>query len=165
MEDHKKVLVIDEDQEFIDGCSNTFNGNLYRMQFVSNRQNAQRIINGGFDLIIIGSLSPAGEAFALQQWIKRHPIYRYIPVLVIDACFHERRWRGWRQFEGFQIEAEEYDSKPLEPIELLPLIEKLCTSIVNDERHQTVEILWQAFLALDKDHRRSLADRIVQLKA
>ena len=67
MESPKKILVIDDDQEFIDGCSRTFNGNSYQLQFVSNRQQAQQIINGGFDLIIIGSLSPAGEAFMLQQ--------------------------------------------------------------------------------------------------
>ena len=67
MEITKKVLVIDDDQEFIDGCNSTFNDNSYQLQFVSNKQQAQQIINGGFDLIIIGSLSPAGEAFMLQQ--------------------------------------------------------------------------------------------------
>ena len=163
MEITKKVLVIDDDQEFIDGCNSTFNDNSYQLQFVSNKQQAQQIINGGFDLIIIGTLSPAGVSFMLQQWIKRHPIYKYVPVLVIDACFHERRWKGWRVFEGLQIDAEEYVSKPLEPIELLPLIEKLCKNIVNDER-QIVEILWQAFLSLDKGDRDIFANRILQLR-
>ena len=77
MENLKKVLVIDDDQEFIDGCNRTFNGDLYQLQFVSNKQQAQQMINGGFDLIIIGTLSPAGEAFMLQQWIKRHRIFRW----------------------------------------------------------------------------------------
>ena len=163
MESPKKILVIDDDQEFIDGCSRTFNDNSYQLQFVSNKQQAQQIINGGFDLIIIGTLSPAGESFMLQQWIKRHPIYKYVPVLVIDACFHERRWKGWRVFEGLQIDAEEYVSKPLEPVELLPLIEKLCKNIVNDER-QIVETLWQAFLSLDKGDRDIFANRILQLR-
>ena len=163
MENLIKVLVIDDDQEFRDGCNKTFNGNSYQLQFVSNKQQAQQIINGGFGLIIIGTLSPAGESFTLQQWIKRHPIYRYIPILVIDACFHERRWKGLRVFEGLQIDAEEYISKPLEPVELLPLIEKLCTHIVNDER-QIVETLWQAFLSLDKGDRDTFANRILQLR-
>ena len=83
--------------------------------------------------------------------------------MVIDAPFHERRWKGWRVFEGLQIDAEEYVSKPLEPIELLPLIEKLCKNIVNDER-QIVEILWQAFLSLDKGDRDTFANRILQLR-
>jgi len=163
MESPKKILVIDDDQEFIDGCNRTFNGNSYQLQFVLNKQQAQQIINSGFDLIIIGTLSPTGESFMLQQWIKRHPIFRYIPVLVVDACFNERRWRGWRHFEGLQIEAEEYESKPLEPIEMLPLIEKLCTNIANGNR-QIVETLWQAFLSLDKGDRDTFANRILQLR-
>lgn len=164
MEKPKKVLVIDDDQEFIEGCNRTFNGDSYQLQFVSNKQQAQQIINGGFDLVVIGTLSPGGESFMLQQWLKRHPIYRYIPVLVIDACFHERRWKGWRVFEGLQIDAEEYISKPLEPIELLPIIEKICMNIVNDERH-IVETLWQAFLSLDKGDRDMFASRVLQLRA
>ena len=164
MESSKKILVIDDDRDFIDGCNRTFDDNSCQLQFVSNKQQAQQVINGGFDLIIIGTLSPAGESFMLQQWIKRHPIFRCIPVLVIDACFHERRWRGWRHFEGLQIEAEEYESKPLEPVELLPFIQKLCMNIVSDERQKIVETLWQAFLALDKGDRNTLANRILQLR-
>jgi DNA-binding response OmpR family regulator len=164
MEGSKKILVIDDDQEFLDGCKRTFNGNLCQMQFASNRVQAQQIINGSFNLIIVGCLPPAGESFRLQQWIKRHPIYKHIPVLVIDACFDERRWKGWRFFEGLEIDAEEYVSKPLEPIELLPLIERLCMNIVNDKR-QIVETLWQAFLSLDNVDRDIFANRILQLRA
>jgi CheY-like chemotaxis protein len=164
MERPTKVLVIDEDQEFIAGCSKTFNGNLYQLHFVSTRQQAQQIINGGFNLILIGTLSPAGESFMLQQWIKRHPVYRFIPVLVIDACFHERRWKGWRVFEGLQIDAEEYVSKPLEAVELLPVIEKLCTNVINDEQQQIIETLWQAYLSLGKKDRETFTNRILQIR-
>ena len=87
-----------------------------------------------------------------------------MPVLVIDAPFHERRWKGWRVFEGLQIDAEEYVSKPLEPNELLPLIEKLCMDLVNGKR-QIVETLWQAFLSLDKLDRDIFANRILQQRA
>jgi CheY-like chemotaxis protein len=163
MEGLRKVLVVDEDREFIDGCHRTFNGNSYQLHYVSSKQQAQQMINGGFDLIIIGSLSPAGESFMLQQWVKRHPVYRHIPVLVVDASFYERRWRGWRVFEGLQMDAEEYVSKPLEPVELLPIIEKLCENIVNDDR-QMVETLWQAFLALDQGDRDIFSRRVLQLK-
>jgi CheY-like chemotaxis protein len=163
MESLRKILVVDEDRDFIDGCHRTFNGNSYRLHSVSNKQQAQQTINDGFDLIIIGSLTPAGESFMLQQWVKRHPMYRHIPVLVIDACFSERRWKGWRVFEGLQMDAEEYVSKPVEPVDLLPIIEKLCANIVNDEG-QILETLWQAFLSLDKGDRDLFSRRVLQLK-
>ncbi len=163
MESPRKILIIDDDQEFIDGCKRAFDGNSCYLQFASNRLQAQQMLNGGFDLIIIGTLPPAGESFMLQQWIKRHPVYKYMPVLVVDACFDERRWKGWRVFEGLEIDADEYMSKPLEPIELLPLIERLCMNLVNHER-QIVETLWQAFLSLDKVDRDVFANRVRQIK-
>ena len=163
MEHFRKVLIIDEDQDFIDECNRTFDGNCYQLQFASTKQQAQQIINGGFNLIIIGTLSPAGESYVLQQWIKHHPIYRYTPILIIDACFDERRWKGWQISDGLQIDAEEYVSKPLEPVELLPLIEKLCTNIVNGNR-QIVETLWQAFLSLEKSDRNIFVNRVLHLR-
>jgi DNA-binding response OmpR family regulator len=159
----RKILVVDEDQEFVDGCHSTFNGNCYRVHSVSSKQQAREIIDGDFDLLIIGSLSPAGESFTLQQWVKQHPIYRHIPVLVIDAAFYERRRKGWRVFEGLRMDAEEYVSKPMRPVELLPLIEKLCANGGNGNR-QAVETLWQAYLSLDEEGRDIFSNRILQLR-
>ena len=65
MESPRKVLVVDNDQEFIDGCNKNFDCHSYQLQFVSDKLQAQQIISGGFDLIIIGTLSPTGEAFTL----------------------------------------------------------------------------------------------------
>ena len=68
----RKILVIDEDRDFIDGCHQTFDGKSYRLDSVGSKQQAQDKINGDLDVIIIGSLSPAGESFTLQRWIKNH---------------------------------------------------------------------------------------------
>ena len=76
-----KILLIDNEPEFLDACRNTFRGDQYELQCVSNKEQAQQIINTSFDLILLGNLSPAGQMFMLQRWIKRHPIYRYIPLI------------------------------------------------------------------------------------
>jgi DNA-binding response OmpR family regulator len=161
MENARRILVVDEDRDFLDGCHRTFGDSSYRLESVSSQQQAQQTISGDYDLIIIGSLTPAGESFTLQQWIKRHPAYQHIPVLVVDACFHERRWKGWRVFEGLQMDAEEYISKPMEPAELLPVIERLCSNIVSDQR-TVLETLWQAYLSLDQGDRDVFSRRIVE---
>ena len=159
----RKVLIIDNDPEFIDACRTAIN-NEYQVLCVSNKEEAQQILNTSFGLIIIGCLSPAGHTFMLQRWIKRHPMYGYIPVLVIDACFYERRWEGLRLFEGLEMEAEEYASKPLEQAELIAIIQKLSKNIISPDRRPIRETCWQAFLALDKEDRNILARRILELR-
>jgi DNA-binding response OmpR family regulator len=158
-----KILLIDNEANLLDACHNIFKGDQYELQSVSNKEQAQQMINTSFDLIILGTLSPAGEMFILQRWIKRHPIFSCIPIIMIDACFHERREKGLRLFEGLEMEAEEYLSKPLDQAELAAIVYRLGQNIISPDRRQMRETCWQAFLALDKEDRKIVANRILQL--
>jgi len=74
---------------------------------------------------VLGTLAPAGQAFAMYQWLGEHPRYRDIPMLIIDARYDERPIRGWRRFEGLQVDGDEYLFKPIEPASLVPRIQSL----------------------------------------
>ena len=137
-------------------------GEPYELQCVSNNEQAQQMMATGFDLIILGCLSPAEQTFMLQRWIKRHPIHNCIPLLVIDACFDERRRKGLRFFEGLEIEAEEYASKPLSQSDLVAIVHGLTRNIISQHRQPMRETCWQAFMALDKRDKEILANRILQ---
>ncbi len=158
--DKIKILVIDDDPEFLNACRNAFDSN-YQTLCASSREQAQQIMDSRFGLIILGTLSADGRAFMLQRWLKHHPIYRYIPLIIIDAYYQEE---GWQLFEGLQLDADEYVSKPVETAELISLVEKLVMNIVSSDRRQTVETWWQGFLALDRGEREILANRIFQLR-
>ncbi|MBA7713195.1 Protein-glutamate methylesterase/protein-glutamine glutaminase [subsurface metagenome] len=85
---------------------------------------------------MLGTLTPAGEAFKLHRWLKGHPRYKDIPLLVIDARPQERAIKGWRREEGMQLEAEGYVSKPIEPAALAPRIQSLLEEVTR-----TIKIL------------------------
>ena len=51
-----KILLIDNEPEFVDACRSTFKGDQYELQCVSNKEQAQQIMNTSFGLIILGSL-------------------------------------------------------------------------------------------------------------
>ncbi|MFC2013873.1 hypothetical protein ACFLU8_03220 [Chloroflexota bacterium] len=159
-----KILLIDSEPEFLDACRTVFNCESHQVLCVSNKEQAQQTMNGSYDLIILGTLSPAGHALMLQRWLKSHPMYRYIPLLIVDSCFHERRWKGWRLSDGLQMEADEYASKPLEPADLAVLIQKLSENILSGDRRQMLETCWHAFLALDEEDRNILTNRILELR-
>ena len=59
------------------------------------------------------------------------------------------------------MDAEEYVSKPMEPAELLPVIERLCSSIVSDQQ-SVMETLWQAYLSLDQGDKDLFSRRIIE---
>ena len=122
-----KVLVVDDEPEFIDACCQTFAGSYHVLKAASTLQ-AHRMMTAHPDVVVLGTLTPAGEAFSLQQWIKQHPVYRDVSVVVVDAEHYERRWKGWRLFEGLLNEADEYVSKPLDSGTLLPIVNNLMAS-------------------------------------
>jgi DNA-binding NarL/FixJ family response regulator len=109
------------------------------------------------DIIVLGTLAPAGQAFAMHQWLKQHPRYRDIPLMVIDARYQERFVRGWRKFEGMQLVSEDYVSKPIEPVELVPRIQSLLERVIKKikvlvvDDHTMVRNGICAVLALQKD--------------
>ncbi|GAI10530.1 unnamed protein product, partial [marine sediment metagenome] len=109
------------------------------------------------DIVVLGTITPAGEAFRLHQWLKGHPRYKDIPLLVIDARYEERPIKGWRREEGMQLEAEGYVSKPVEPAALAPQIQSLLEGVtrtikvlVTDD-HTMVRDGICAVLTLQKD--------------
>jgi CheY-like chemotaxis protein len=118
---------------------------------------AQEVIKAEPTLIVLGTLAPAGQAFAMYQWLGQHPRYKDIPLLVIDARYEERTIRGWRRFEGIQVDGDEYLSKPIEPAALFPRIQSLIEAstrrirvLVADD-HTMVRTGICSVLSLQKD--------------
>jgi DNA-binding NarL/FixJ family response regulator len=156
MEKIKRILLVDDESDFVDACARTFGAKAYQVVTCSRPEVEERIKDEP-DIIVLGTMSPAGEAFRLHQWLKGHPRYRDIPLVVIDAREEERQIRGWRREEGMQLEAEFYATKPIEPAALLPKIQSLLEEafhvikvLVTDD-HTMVRDGICAVLGLQKD--------------
>ncbi len=157
MANKEKILIIDDELDFVEACQRTFEANRYQVMTTSSRSLAQEMMKAEPDIIVLGTLAPAGQAFIMHQWLKQHPRYKDIPLMVIDARYEERTVRGWRRFEGMQLESEDYVSKPIEPASLVPRIQRLLEEatrkikvlVVDD--HTMVRNGICAVLALQKD--------------
>ena len=124
MKNLKRILLIDDEPDFMDAFSRTLAAKSCEV-ITCSRAEVEERMRGKPDIVVLGTLTPAGEAFRLHQWLKGHPKYRDIPLLVIDARLEERPIKGWRREEGMQLEAEGYVSKPIEPAALVPRIQSL----------------------------------------
>jgi len=134
MGENKKILIIDDEPEFVEAFRMTLEARSCQVVTASNKAEAQEKMRERPDIIILGTIEPAGQAFSMHQWLKLNPRYRDIPLLVIDARYEERSVRGWRRAEGMELVAEEYVSKPIEPALLVPRIRVMLEEAVRKIR-------------------------------
>src|SRR4030042_5552979 len=119
MGDIKKILIVDDEPDFVLALQRTREAKPYQVITASNKTEAQeKIKKEGADIIILGTVTPRGEAFSLHQWLRQHPKTSDLPVLGIDAAPEKQLIKGWRRDEALLMEAEDYVAKPVEPASL-----------------------------------------------
>jgi DNA-binding NarL/FixJ family response regulator len=153
----EKILIIDDEPDFVEACRMTLEAKSYQVMTTSSKALAQEMMKAEPDLVILGTLAPAGQAFSMYQWLGQHPRYKDVPLLVIDARYEERTIRGWRRFEGIQLDGDEYLYKPIEPASLVPRIQSLLEAVTKKIRvlvaddHTMVRAGICSVVALQKD--------------
>jgi DNA-binding NarL/FixJ family response regulator len=125
------ILVIDDEPDFVEALRRTLEAKSYQIMTASSKTLAQEMMKVEPALVVLGTLAPAGQAFSVYQWLGQHPRYKDIPLLVIDARYEERPIRGWRRFEGVQVDGDEYLYKPIEPASLVPRIQSLLEAVTR----------------------------------
>jgi DNA-binding NarL/FixJ family response regulator len=131
VENKGKILIVDDELDFVEAFRKTLAANAYEVMTASSKAQAQDMMKVVPDMVVVGTLTPAGQAFALHQWLKQHPGYRDIPLMVIDAQYAERPFRGWRKFEGMQLIADDYVTKPVEPAALMLRVKSLLAEAIR----------------------------------
>lgn len=121
----KKILIIDDEPDFAEALRMTLEAKAYRVITATNKAQGQEKMREGPDVVVLGTVTPVGQAFSLHNWLKQHPRYKDVPLLVIDSRPEERFIKGWRKFEGMQLESEDYVAKPIEPVSLVVRIQRL----------------------------------------
>jgi len=126
-----KILIIDDEPDFVEALRRTLEAKSYQVMTTTSKALAEEMMKAEPALVVLGTLAPAGQAFSMYQWLGQHPRYKDIPLLVIDARYEERPIRGWRRFEGVQVDGDEYLYKPIEPASLVPRIQSLLEAVTR----------------------------------
>ncbi len=157
MEKKAKILVIDDEPEFVADLQAALEAKAYEVITASNREQAQELVRREKpELIILGTVMPRGDAFLLHEWLKSSS-FRSLPLIVVDAPLEKRLIKGWLMNEGLRLQAEDYVSKPIEVMALLPRIEKLLYGAVKRikvlvaDDHPIVREGIRALLSLQRD--------------
>ncbi len=158
MERNAKILLVDDESEFIADMQAELLAKGWQVLTVGNRLQAEEAARREKpDLIILGTIVPRGDAFRLHQWFKQSPNFREVPLIVVDAPPEKRLIKGWRMDEGLRLEADQYLTKPVESASVLAWAERFLdktlrriTVLVVDD-HAVVREGICALLSLQKD--------------
>jgi DNA-binding NarL/FixJ family response regulator len=153
----EKILIIDDEPDFVEAFRRIMEAKAYQVITASSKALGQEMMALEPALVVLGTLAPAGQAFSMYQWLGQHPRYKDIPLLVIDARYEERPIKGWRRFEGVQVDGDEYLYKPIEPASLVPRIQSLLEAVTKKikvlvvDDHTMVRTGICSVVALQKD--------------
>lgn len=152
------VMIVDNEPEFSGVMAHTLRSHGYKVKCTSCCTEARESLSAESpDLVILGTVSPRGEAFGLHQWIRSNGGLESVPIMVIDVPPEKQLVAGWTRYEGTRLETEDYLAKPVAPDALLPRIAKLVDRtatrvrvlIVDD--HALIREGISALLALQRD--------------
>ena len=158
MENVRTILIADDEPDFTAALRTVLAAGSHRVVVASNRVQAEEMARAEKpDMVVLGTMTPRGDAFRLHQWLKGTPPFTDLPIIVIDAEPEKQLIKGWSLAEGLRLEADDYLAKPVEPASLVPLIEKILDRatrrirvlVVDD--HAMVRDGIRAVLAVQRD--------------
>ncbi len=133
----EKILIIDREVDFTGCLRSELEKRDYDVSVAVHKSEAEEIVRTNKpDFIVLGVITPRGDAFQLHQWIKATPATKNLPIVVVDAPPEKQLLSGWRRDEGLRLEVEDYFSRPIKPSLLADVVEKLL-----DEATRKIKVL------------------------
>ncbi len=156
--DKAKILIVDDESEFVSEMQARLESCNYRVAVAGNRQVAQEMVSRERpDLVVLGTIGLRGDAFVFHRWLRRSSHCRDIPLIVVDAPPETHLLKGWKRHEGMQLESEDYVRRPISPTALLSAIENLRERLTRRikvlvvDDHTVVRQGIHALLSLQRD--------------
>ncbi|MBI2910449.1 MAG: response regulator [Chloroflexi bacterium] len=126
MERHQKILLIDDDPDFVEATTTVLQSKDYQVvSALSPEVGLQKAREEKPDLIILDIIMPAKDGFAVCEQLKADPTLSKIPVIILTSMSQRVGESTVAMSQGLRLEAEDYLDKPVEPKVLLSRVENL----------------------------------------
>jgi two-component system alkaline phosphatase synthesis response regulator PhoP len=125
MEKRAKILLIDDDQDFVEATKVILETRPYEVIVASNGdEGLRRAKEEKPDLILLDVIMPVRNGFSAAEQLKKDPELAKIPTLMLTAFAVKGMQSSIPVSRGFALETEDYIDKPVSPEELLARVEK-----------------------------------------
>jgi len=125
MEKRAKILLVDDDSDFIESTKIVLESKPYQVIIASNGDEGLRKAREEKpDLILLDVIMPVKDGFTAAEQLKKDPHLSKIPTLMLTAFATKGRETSIPVSRGLTLETEDYIDKPVSPDELLARVEK-----------------------------------------
>ena len=127
MSEEKRILIIDDDEDYGSALRIVLENSGYRVEQALNIKKGREAIDRMLpDLIILDvMMEKHTDGFELCSNLKNDEACRMIPVMMVTAVTEKTGFKFSPETDGEYLEADDYVSKPVPVAELLSRVNKL----------------------------------------
>lgn len=126
MEKQTKILLIDDDMDFVNATKTVLESRNYQVSIAQNGDDGIRKAKEEKpDLIILDIIMPVKDGFTAAEQLKKDTELSKIPVLILTSFSARKGETSLAVSRGMNLETEDYMEKPVKPEELLKALEGL----------------------------------------
>ena len=125
MEKKAKILLIDDDIDFVDATKTILESKPYEVIVAyEGDEGLRKAREENPALILLDVIMPIKDGFSAAEQLKKDPQLSKIPVIILTSYSARRAGTSIPVSRGLELEAEDYIEKPISPEHLLNLVEK-----------------------------------------
>ncbi len=125
MERKPKILIVDDDPDFLESTRTILESKPYKVIVAENGSEGLRKAKAERpDLIILDIIMPGEDGFSVAGRLKKDPQLADIPLLMLTSFSSKGAGTAIPRSRGYELEAEDYIDKPVKPRNLLDIVEK-----------------------------------------
>lgn len=125
MADKKRILLVDDDPDFVEAVKVIVENGGYQVQVAyDGKEGLEAVKEYKPDLIVLDVMMPVMDGHATCAALKKDPATKEIPVILLTAVADRVTTSKYSHRDMLESEAEDYMPKPVDPPELLTLIQR-----------------------------------------
>ncbi|HJX12454.1 MAG TPA: response regulator [Dehalococcoidales bacterium] len=125
MEKKAKILLVDDDPDFVESTRTVLESQPYQVVVAVNGDEALRKARTEKpDLILLDVIMPVEDGFTAAEQLKKDQQLARIPLLMLTSYSSKGQGTAIPRSRGLGLEAEDYLEKPVSPRELLATVAK-----------------------------------------
>lgn len=120
------ILVVDDDPDILEGITTVLETQPYRLATARDGKKCMEMIEEEIpDLLILDLLMPRMDGWGVIREMRSEPRYTNVPIMVLTTVIEDASRRRYELETGMAMDIQDYVQKPVQPAELIRLVEKL----------------------------------------